>query len=73
MNPPFKMGADCKHISHALTFLAPGGRLVAICGAGPRRSPLREQATEWHELPSGSFRSEVTGADASIFVFDQGR
>jgi len=31
MNPPFENGTDIKHIKHALTFLKPGGRLVAIC------------------------------------------
>jgi predicted RNA methylase len=30
MNPPFTRGADIKHVKHALTMLAPGGKLVAI-------------------------------------------
>jgi len=30
MNPPFTSGQDAKHVRHALKFLRPGGRLVAI-------------------------------------------
>ena len=73
MNPPFKLGRDVKHIEHALTFLAPGGRLVSICGTGPRRQAIFDRASQVIPLPPGSFRSEGTGAEASIVVFDQGR
>lgn len=73
MNPPFKMGADVRHILHALTLLTPGSRLVAICGTGPRRQPLFDRASQVIDLPPGSFRSEGTNAGASIVVFDQGR
>ena len=34
MNPPFKGQADVRHVTHALGFLRPGGRLVAIMSAG---------------------------------------
>ncbi|QHS60838.1 DNA methyltransferase family protein [Chitinophaga agri] len=34
MNPPFENGKDADHVIHALTFLKPGGRLVAIVGEG---------------------------------------
>ena len=37
MNPPFDHGADIRHIDHARRKLNPGGRLVAICAAGPRQ------------------------------------
>ena len=37
MNPPFDHGADIRHIEHARGKLKPGGRLVAICAAGPRQ------------------------------------
>lgn len=36
MNPPFDLGRDCDHVRHALQFLKPGGRLVAIMSAGTR-------------------------------------
>lgn len=71
MNPPFKQGRDVKHIRHAMTLLAPGGRLVAICANGPRqREALRPIASEWHDLPAKSFASEGTQVEAAIFVFD---
>ena len=37
MNPPFSDAADIKHIKHAIAFLKPGGRLVALCANGPRQ------------------------------------
>ncbi len=59
MNPPFKQGRDIKHIRHALTLLAPGGRLVAICANGPRqRKHLQPLADHWEALPPGTFRGE---------------
>ena len=72
MNPPFKMGRDIKHIQHARTLLAPGGRLVAICSAGPRQcSALLEAASEWHDLPVGSFKTSGTSVNAAIVVFQK--
>lgn len=71
MNPPFKNGADIKHILHAKTFLAPGGRLVSICAGGNRRrSALEPIATEWIDLPPGSFKTEATGVDTAIVIID---
>jgi len=37
MNPPFENGSDIKHIKHAINFLKPEGKLVAICANGPRQ------------------------------------
>lgn len=60
-----------KHIAHALTMLAPGGRLVALCAAGPKqRARLQPIASEWIDLPAGSFKSEGTNVSAAIVVFD---
>jgi hypothetical protein len=71
MNPPFKMGTDIKHITHARRFLAPGGRLVALCANGPRqRDKLQPIADEWHPLPAGSFKCEGTGVDVVMLVID---
>lgn len=56
MNPPFENGSDVKHVEHALTFLHPGGRLVAIVAGGPRQEKaFKHRASEWEELPSGTF------------------
>lgn len=72
MNPPFKMGTDVKHIKHAMTLLKPGGRLVSLCANGPKqRAALQGIATQWEALPQGSFRSEGTGVDVAVFVFDR--
>ena len=65
MNPPFERGQDRQHIRHAFGFLAPGGRLVALCSAS---SPQNAEFCEWlhlngaeiEDLPPGSF----SGADA---------
>ena len=65
MNPPFAKGADIAHIRHALRFLKPGGRLVAICGNGPRQRdqllPLVEDSGgTWEELPHDTFKDAGT-------------
>ncbi len=70
MNPPFKMGRDIKHIHHARRFLAPGGKLAAICAAGPRqREKLQPIAAEWIDLPTGSFKESYTNVVAAIVIF----
>lgn len=70
MNPPFENGDDIKHIKHALTFLKPGGRLVAICANGPRQNEqLKPLASEWEELPAGTF--EGTNVNAALLVIDK--
>lgn len=71
MNPPFKMGRDVKHILHAITMLAPGGRLVAFCAAGPKqRAKLQPIANQWIDLPAGSFKESYTNVAAAIVVFE---
>jgi len=68
MNPPFENGADIKHIRHALTFLKPRGRLVAICANGPRqREQLTDLATHWEDLPAGTFASIQGLAMTDVF------
>jgi hypothetical protein len=72
MNPPFKMGTDCKHVLHALTLLAPGGRLVSLCANGPKqRAKLQPIASQWIELPAGSFKAEGTGVNVAIVAIDR--
>ncbi|NLR58844.1 hypothetical protein HGH93_12075 [Chitinophaga polysaccharea] len=45
MNPPFEKGQDADHVMHALKFLAPGGRLVAVVSEGLLfRKNKKEQA-----------------------------
>lgn len=69
MNPPFADAIDIQHIKHAMTFLNPGGRLVAICANGPRqREQLMSLATHWEDLPQGSFATEGTMVNAALLV-----
>lgn len=81
MNPPFHRGLDTKHIAHALDFLAPGGRLVAIAsGALPSRGDkatrsLRERIEAWggaiEDLPEGSFKEAGTNVATVMVVVDR--
>lgn len=75
MNPPFSNAADIKHITHAVTFLKPGGRLVAICANGPRQRealmPLAENSGGyWEDLPAGTFDSAGTGVNTAMVVIE---
>lgn len=70
MNPPFERGSDIRHIQHARQFLKPGGKLVAICANGPRQQDiLKPEATEWIDLPAGSFAGAGTGVNTAIAIF----
>lgn len=73
MNPPFENAADIKHITHALTMLKPGGRLVAICANGPRQQavlrPLVEaRGGEWEDLPPDTFKEQGTGVRTALMM-----
>lgn len=71
MNPPFINGSDIKHIQHALTFLKPGGRLVALCANGPRqREQLKPISTAWEDLPEGSFKAAGTNVNTALLAID---
>lgn len=72
MNPPFRMGEDVKHIRRALGLLAPCGRLVSLCAAGPRqRAAFAGGGCRWHDLPAGTFKGEGTSVAAAVVVFDR--
>lgn len=68
MNPPFKMGRDIKHIRNAERFVLPGGKIVSLCYAGPKQRAAFENRNgwTWELLPSGSFKTEGTGADVAL-------
>lgn len=71
MNPPFANGADVKHITHALNFLKPGGRLVAICANGPRQNEQLRPMVEgyggtWERLPDGTFKEQGTNVNTVL-------
>lgn len=75
MNPPFENAADIKHIKHAVKFLAPGGRLVALCANGPRQNRELKTLAEgsggfWEVLPDGSFKNSGTMVNAALLVIE---
>jgi len=71
MNPPFENGSDIRHIEHAVKFLRPGGRLVAICANGPRqREKLMPLADQWHDLPPGTFAESGTMVNSALLVIN---
>jgi hypothetical protein len=73
MNPPFAgNAADIKHVEHALTKLKDGGRLVSVVANGPRqREKLMLLASDWIDLPAGSFKEQGTGVNTAIVVIDK--
>ena len=76
MNPPFGRGADMAHVTRALEFLRPGGRLCAIMSphwtfAGDQASAIfrglvNDHHHTWDTLPDGSFRASGTGVSTGI-------
>lgn len=70
MNPPFAKQADIDHVLHALTFLRPGGRLVAIMSASTLfrtnnkavkfRKMIEDLGGEFEALLDGSFLASGT-------------
>jgi len=75
MNPPFVNGSDIKHITHAVKFLKPGGRLVALCANGPRQQsklkPLAEDSGGYYEpLPSGTFSAQGTSVNVALLIIE---
>lgn len=71
MNPPFRMGEDVRHVRHAASLLAPGGRLVALVAGGrKRREALGAMCSRWEDL-AAAFKAEGTRVDVSMIVIDR--
>lgn len=80
MNPPFANGADVAHVTHAVKFLRPGGRLVAVMSAGLNfredrktrdfRQLIINGGGTIEALPSGTFESSGTGVNTVLVIFD---
>lgn len=78
MNPPFTRGADAAHVLHALGFVKPGGRLVAVLPDGiqhrrdKRSRAVQEAVTQahgfWEALPDGAFEESGTKIRTTIVV-----
>lgn len=80
MNPPFARQADILHVSHAMRFLKPGGRLVAIMSAGTIfrenrlaqefRDEITRRGGTLADLPAGSFRESGTMVSTCVLTVD---
>ncbi len=80
MNPPFAKQADIKHVLHALQFLKPGGRLVAIMSNGStfrtdRRTTefnaaLASFGASVEKLPDGAFKESGTMVATILVTID---
>lgn len=84
MNPPFTKGQDIAHVTHALRFLKPGGRLVAITMPSWQRaetSAAREfrglvegpgyRVTRREALPAGAFAASGTTVETLLLVIEK--
>lgn len=81
-NPPFSRQQDILHVTHMVSFLRPGGRLVSVMSPAwtyrqDRRSSLfrslvEEAGGEWTPLPDGSFTSSGTSVDTGILEVSRG-
>jgi protein-L-isoaspartate O-methyltransferase len=76
INPPFANGQDIAHISHALGYLKPRGRLVAICANGPRQQQTLRPMVEdcgglWEELPDDTFEESGTRVRTVLLTIDR--
>lgn len=73
MNPPFASTNNIRHIRHALRFLKPGSKLVAIYTSGPHQNnqlrPLVGQhGGEWESLPPDAFAKFDTAVNTALFT-----
>lgn len=78
LNPPFSGGRDIAHIRHALKFVKPGGRLVAIASTSWRtlstksstefRSILDALGARVQDIERGAFRDAGTDVATSLIT-----
>jgi predicted RNA methylase len=76
MNPPFAKQADIHHVNHALRFVRPGGRLVAVMAAGVSfrsnsltvsfREMVAERGGLFEDVPTGAFKESGTMVNTVI-------
>lgn len=78
MNPPFDAGRDIDHVTHALQFLKPGGRLVSVMCASVEfredrktvafRAMVERFGGRFHDLPPASFAASGTNVNTVILT-----
>lgn len=81
MNPPFAKHADARHFIHAMGFLKPGGRMVAIMSAALTfrttslytliRNEVERTGGSIEVLPAGSFKESGTMVNTALVVYDK--
>ena len=81
MNPPFQGKQDTQHITRAFGFLRPGGRLVAIAGAGVKSNEWKETREfrrlvrlhngDIEDLPEGAFAESGTNVRTVLITMDK--
>jgi predicted RNA methylase len=79
MNPPFTKGQDIEHVLHALKFLKPGGRLVAIMSPTVPASAKFSAGVlaagcmpaKWRKVPEGTFKESGTNIRTVIAIIDK--
>ncbi|EUB97263.1 Methyltransferase domain containing protein [Rhizobium sp. CF080] len=78
MNPPFDRERDIDHVVHALKFLKPDGKLIAIMSAGTEfrqthksvafRQLMEDMGARWEDLPPNSFSSVGTNVNTGFIT-----
>lgn len=78
MNPPFSKRQDIKHVTHALGFLKPNGRLVSVMSssvtfrndrlASEFRALVELRGGHFEPLPENSFRASGTSVNTCLVV-----
>ena len=80
MNPPFSKNQDVKHVTHALRFLKPGGKLVAIMWPNKTRKPFVKLVNDWiaaggdvsiEDIEAGRFKESGTQVATMLVTFTQ--
>lgn len=83
MNPPFEKRQDEAHVKHAFSLLKPGGRVVAVVGAGATGNQRSKDFQDWlqsvggevHDNPDGAFKGNdafrQTGVNSKMIVIDK--
>lgn len=69
MNPPFAKNQDVKHVEHALKFLKPGGKLIAVMSPNQDRpgfKRLLDRGASVRQLPRDTFKESGTAIAAAV-------
>lgn len=72
MNPPFCGRHYLKHVRHALKFLKPNGRLVAVLPASAWYDH-KDLTGEWRDLPNASFSESGTNIQTGFLIMRAGK